>query len=72
MHTVVSALSDPEPILDAFKSYSTRALRETALLGKSIKPWARHGSTIYLWKERDVEKAVEYVLLGQDREFSLD
>ncbi len=30
-----------------------------------IKPWARHGSTIYLWKERDVEKAVEYVLLGQ-------
>jgi len=72
VHTVVSALSDPEPILDAFKSYSTRALRETALLGKSIKPWARHGSTIYLWKERDVEKAVEYVLLGQDREFSLD
>jgi REP element-mobilizing transposase RayT len=71
-HAVVSALSDPEPILDAFKSYSTRALRETALLGKNIRPWARHGSTIYLWKERDVEKAVEYVLLGQDREFSLD
>ncbi len=71
-HTVVSALSDPEPILDAFKSYSTRALRETALLGKNIRPWARHGSTIYLWKERDVEKAVEYVLLGQDGEFSLD
>jgi len=71
-HTVVSALSDPEPILDAFKSYSTRALRQTALLSKSIKPWAPHGSTIYLWKERDVEKAVEYVLLGQDREFSLD
>ena len=71
-HTVVSALSDPEPILDAFKSYSTRALRETALLGKNIRPWARHGSTIYLWKERDVKKAVEYVLLGQDREFSLD
>jgi pimeloyl-ACP methyl ester carboxylesterase len=29
-------------------------------------------STIYLWKERDVEKAVEYVLLGQDHEFSLE
>jgi hypothetical protein len=38
----------------------------------TIKPWARHGSTIYLWKEGDVEKAVEYVLLGQDRGFSLD
>jgi REP element-mobilizing transposase RayT len=71
-HTVVSALSDPEPILEAFKSYSTRALRETSLLDKSVKPWARHGSTIYLWKERDIEKAVEYVLLGQDHEFSLD
>ena len=71
-HTVVSALNDPEPILDAFKSYSTRALREAALLGKNVRPWARHGSTIYLWKERDVEKAVEYVLLGQDYEFSLD
>ena len=55
-HTVVSALNDPEPILDAFKSYSTRALREAALLGKNVKPWARHGSTIYLWKERDVER----------------
>jgi REP element-mobilizing transposase RayT len=71
-HAVASALGDPEPILEAFKSYSTRALRETGLLDKSIKPCARHGSTIYLWKERDVEKAVEYVLLGQDHEFSLD
>lgn len=71
-HTVVSALSVPEPILDAFKSYSTRALRESGLLEKNIKPWARHGSTIYLWKENDVEKAVEYVLLGQDHEFSIE
>ena len=67
-HTVVSALCEPEPILDAFKSYSTRALRRAGLLSQQGKPWARHGSTIYLWKERDVEKAVEYVLLGQDGE----
>jgi len=71
-HSVVSALSDPEPMLDSFKSYSTRALRDAGLLSVHVKPWARHGSTIYLWKERDVEKAVEYVLLGQDHEFSLD
>ena len=61
-HTVVTAALDPEPILDAFKSYATRALRRAELLSIRIKPWARHGSTIYLWKERDVEKAVEYVL----------
>ena len=70
-HSVISALSLPEPILDAFKSYSTRALRAAGLLSVQIKPWARHGSTIYLWKERDVERAVEYVLLGQDHEFKL-
>jgi REP element-mobilizing transposase RayT len=70
-HSVVSALSRPEPILDAFKSYSTRALRAAGLLSGEVKPWARHGSTIYLWKERDVEGAIEYVL-DQDYEFSLD
>ncbi len=72
IHSIVSALCEPEPILDAFKSYATRALRRAGLLAASIKPWPRHGSTIYLWKEPDVEKAVEYVLLGQDREFSLN
>ncbi len=71
-HSVVSALNHPEPILDAFKSYSTRALRAAGLLSAEVKPWARHGSTVYLWKETDVEKAVEYVLLGQDHEFRLD
>ena len=46
---------------------------ETGLLSETVKPWARHGSTIYLWKERDVAKAIEYVLLGQgDDLFRLD
>jgi hypothetical protein len=63
----------PRPGLKRAESQdSTRALREVGLLHASVKPWARHGSTIYLWKEQDVEKAVEYVLLGQDHEFSLD
>jgi REP element-mobilizing transposase RayT len=72
-HSVVSAMQKPEPILDAFKSYSTRALRRAGLLSPAVKPWARHGSTIYLWKERDVAKAIEYVVLGQGEElFTLD
>ena len=41
---------------------------EAGLVSERVRPWARHGSTIYLGKERDVEKAVEYVLLGQDGE----
>jgi hypothetical protein len=60
----------PERMLAAFKSYSTRALRQNGLLGNDIKPWSRHGSTIYLWKEEDLAKAVEYVALGQDHPFS--
>jgi REP element-mobilizing transposase RayT len=67
-HTVVSAACDPEPVMDAFKSYSTRALRGAGLLPVSVKPWVRHGSTRYLWKERHVEKAVDYVLYGQGDE----
>ena len=72
-HTVVTAMQKPEPILDAFKSYATRALRKAGLLSVIVRPWARHGSTIYLWKERDVAKAIEYVMLGQgDELFTLD
>jgi len=60
-------------VLDAFKSYATRALREAGLVSMKVKLWARHGSTIYLWKERDVAKAIEYVMLGQgDELFRLD
>ena len=63
----------PEAVLNAFKSYSTRELRKEKLIGMVQKPWARHGSTIYLWKEADVAKAIEYVLFGQgDELFSLD
>ena len=35
-HVVVSAQSKPEPIADAFKSYSTRKLRAVGLIGKEI------------------------------------
>src|SRR5437762_2944996 len=73
VHSVVSAMTKPEPILDAFKSYSTRALRKAGLISDKTRPWIRHGSTIYLWKERDVAKAIEYVMLEQgDDLFRLD
>jgi len=73
VHIVVTALRKPEPVLIAFQAYSTRALRKEGLNSPGVKPWARHGSTIYLWKERDVAKAIEYVLFGQgDDLFRLD
>jgi REP element-mobilizing transposase RayT len=72
-HVVVTVMREPEALLEAFKSYSTRALRRANVISPTMKPWIRHGSTIYLWKERDVAKAVEYVMLSQgDELFRLD
>lgn len=68
VHSVVTACKKPEPIMEAFKAYATRALRNASLLSAAVRPWARHGSTVYLWKERHVEKAVEYVIDGQGDE----
>ena len=64
-HVVVSAQSKPEPIADALKSYATRKLRETGLIGDELRPWARGRSRRYLWKEKHVSRAIEYVLHGQ-------
>jgi REP element-mobilizing transposase RayT len=64
-HAVVSALSKPEPIADAFKSYSTRKLRAERLIGTEIRPWARGRSRRYLWKPKHLIRAIDYVLYGQ-------
>lgn len=68
VHTVVSAAIKPEPILQAFQAYATRKLRRAGLLPEDVKPWTRHGSTPYLWKERHVERAIDYVVNGQGDE----
>ena len=65
VHVVVSAQSKPEPIRDAFKSYTTRTLRDAHLIGEQTRPWERGGSRRYLWKPRHVALAIEYVLYGQ-------
>jgi len=73
VHAVATATKPPECLLNAFKAYATRALREAKLAHTTVKLWARHGSTVYLWKERDVAKAIEYVMLAQgDELFRLD
>src|SRR5215471_13949178 len=68
VHSVVTAPRKPEYVLNSFKSYATRKLRETNLLNESIRPWARHGSTPYLGTEGDVQAAIDYVINGQGDE----
>jgi REP element-mobilizing transposase RayT len=71
VHSVVSASCEPEHVMDSFKAYATRKLREEDLLSRDVKPWARHGSTPYLWTEEEIQRAINYVINGQgDEPFS--
>ena len=68
-HAVVSDDGPPEKIVEAFKSYSTRALRSNGFADRETKVWARHCSTRYLWKPSSVEAAIHYCLYFQGDEF---
>ena len=65
VHSVVTASYKPEHVMDSFKAYATRHLREAGLLGQHAKAWARHGSTPYLWTEEGIQRAIDYVINGQ-------
>ncbi len=64
VHVVVSGTAMPERIMGDFKSYVTRDLRAQGMVGPAQRVWSRHGSTRYLWSERDL-MAVDYVRNGQ-------
>ena len=66
VHCVVSAGGKPELIMNAFKVYATRHLRRSGLIRPDIKPWSRHGSTRWLWTSEEVDRAIDYVLNGQE------
>ena len=66
VHMVVSTGSiKPEHALNAFKSYSTRRMRESGYWNSDKSPWADKGSKRRLWNERSVELAIDYVINGQ-------
>jgi REP element-mobilizing transposase RayT len=66
VHIVVSAETHtPERVMNDFKSWCTRRLREEKLIGDATHVWSRHGSTEYLWKEDQVAAARDYVLNRQ-------
>lgn len=68
LHAVVSANIKPDKIVNDFKAYATRKLREAKLVEKDKIIWVRGKSCRYLWKLKHVEIAVEYVLFGQGDE----
>jgi REP element-mobilizing transposase RayT len=67
-HIVTSNSGKPERMMDSFKAYATKALRNAGLLATDAKAWSRHGSTKYLWTDDHISTAVEYVVNGQGGE----
>ena len=65
VHAVVSADCRPEQVLQSLKAAATRGLRSRGLAGPTERLWSRHGSTVYLWREADVEAACRYVVESQ-------
>ena len=69
VHTVVSIGSKkPELALNAFKANATRQMREDGCWESTHSPWVDRGSKRYLWNERSLELAIDYVLHGQGDE----
>jgi REP element-mobilizing transposase RayT len=69
IHAVVSiGLTEPERALTAFKANSTRQMRTNGSWPYEHSPWAEKGSKRYLWNERSVTRAIDYVLYGQGDE----
>ncbi len=71
IHIVITADPKPEQVLNAMKAYGSRALNELELDGPDRRPWARHGSTRYLWCEDSVRKAIQYVIPEQGEPMSV-
>jgi len=71
VHAVVSAgNAEPGRALNALKANATRRMRQDGCWTQARGPWADKGSVRYLWNERSVERAVEYVVAGQGAELS--
>lgn len=69
VHAVVAiGPAKPERALNDFKSYSTRRMRENGCWHCDHSPWVDKGSKRYLWNERSIALAVDYVVNGQGDE----
>lgn len=64
-HVVVTAETRPELVLNAFKANATRKMKEMGCWPHQHTPWAERGSRRYLWTDRHIEFAIDYVINGQ-------
>ena len=66
VHVVVAiGQAKPERALNALKANATRQMREDGNWKEPHSPWADKGSNRYLWNERSLALAIDYVINGQ-------
>lgn len=65
VHLVARGEADPDKMLDDYKAYASRRLKEANLDPARRKRWTQGGSTRYLWTPGHLERAVRYVVLEQ-------
>ena len=69
MHVVVDIGNiNPTKALTALKANATRQMRTDGSWPFNYTPWVEKGSKRYLWTEAHVNRAVDYVVLGQGDE----
>jgi REP element-mobilizing transposase RayT len=71
VHVIVEAEVRPENIMNAFKSYASRSLNRMGIDEPDRKRWARHGSTRWLRKDKDLQQALQYVVDEQGEPMAL-
>jgi REP element-mobilizing transposase RayT len=69
IHIVATASRPPEDVMRELKAYLTRTLNDQ--FGRREKRWARHGSTVWLWDDAGLDRAVSYVVRDQGEPMAL-
>ena len=65
VHVVVSGVENAAKMLNDFKAYSTRQLREMGSWKFEHSPWVEKGSRRNLWTDAHIGAACDYVMYGQ-------
>ena len=69
-HSVIAGgATGASKVLHALKANATRELRNLGLWTEGYSPWADKGSQRYLWNEKSVSNAIDYVLYSQGDDF---
>ena len=71
VHAIAEAAVRPEKIMNEFKAYASRELNRLGSDAPDRKRWARHGSTRWLWEDKDVGDALRYVIEEQGEPMAL-